>query len=1255
VVGLQLNEFVRRNAGRPDHLRAILGLWVRLCKRLRDAHIAHADLQHGNVLLVPGRTANTLKLRLIDYDGMWVPALAGHPSGEAGHPNYQHPARLRDRVYSADADRFPHLLIGCALRALAVGGKSLWDQFDNGDNMLFREADLADPAGSPVFRALWDLDDPTVTNLVALLVLSARRPLADTPWLDELLSGDRAVPVSDAILARAAEAMGVARRSARNALPVAQLYVVPDEANDLAEIVGDGSPRRPRGRTSELPILLAAGLAMVAAGVVTALLLLHGGRGRDDTNLPLPSGGDGTTVSAPTGIVETRWVDFPSAPKAEGVAALVSGIDIVPPGSKTVRSYPVSGAAALGAWLLPDGARAVLVGRAQIGILDLATGRVRPTGKFADEPVKVTVSPDGRYVVTASLVEKDWVVHCVDPATGAQAWANTFPGAVTTLAVSPDGERVAASGSKVGYVEWALADGTEVRRHRMLQATLLAFSPDGSQAVAAAESGVELWSLRDGKATVVGAGMVPTVVCVTPDGDQALAPGGGEVKSWALLSGRPLPDRPALVRPQVTALAAAGDGILLFGGSAGEYGYLGPDGTHVMQSFGPAAGAVVSFSITGDSRHVLVASEKGAVTLTRLADLIRTGGPSPTGPTAGCLEYVQSVPLPAGTQHFATDARAQRFLTATATHVRVYTADKFAAARPLQVPGGEIVSAGFGPDDTIVVCHGEGDGFVTRNYDLHGGGAGPAFVLPAAADGGPGQIPRIAPVPDRPWVLATTEAVGDVLFDLATGKPVDGWPTPRAGDPTIAAASPDGRRFAFGTAINPVRLWDADAATVGRTLEASVGVVALAFTPDGKKLVGLWAQGRVRVWDPVAGAGVREVGHDHPGPFAELVAVSDSVVALGPAANRVLLHLDTGKALNTGTGPDPVAGQKLVIPTRGWILAVDRDDRLTAWRVNPDMAARLPAKRPGPGQWPDINILRDAPVSPPVGLAFAADGKSVVSSTENGKLTRYSADRLLYLGETDAEESPLYGFAHAADRIFTLGRGSQITVRDAGTMEKLFDIPVKAPGNVVPSLLAVSPDASAVLIMADKMRTIDMSLKREVETAALPNQVAGKPLTQFAFSADGRTAVGRWGDAVLAVWHPKSARPRMLDELRAAVPASPQSLALTPDGRVAVLGTGDGKIATWDTTTGEVLHSRSAYPDAGTGEAVAAVAVLPGGTRCVTAGKDGRIILWELNGLKQLKEYRGPEGPWRLAVAPDGRSVVLQQSGSIQRVVLPAS
>jgi hypothetical protein len=61
--------------------------WIRLSLELRGADLAHGDLQHGNVLLMPGSRSTSLAFKLIDYDGMFVPALADQPSGEVGHPN----------------------------------------------------------------------------------------------------------------------------------------------------------------------------------------------------------------------------------------------------------------------------------------------------------------------------------------------------------------------------------------------------------------------------------------------------------------------------------------------------------------------------------------------------------------------------------------------------------------------------------------------------------------------------------------------------------------------------------------------------------------------------------------------------------------------------------------------------------------------------------------------------------------------------------------------------------------------------------------------------------------------------------------------------------------------------------------------------------------------------------------------------------------------------------------------------------------
>lgn len=210
VEGLLLNQVARENAAKPETLAKLGRLWVKLCKRLREAGVAHADIQHGNVLLVPGSRSGAYGLKLIDYDGMWVKALANTPSGESGHPSYQHPARAETRAYSPDVDRFPHLVVATALRGLAVGGAALWEKYDNGDNLLFTESDYQKPAESKLMRELWQTEDPAVQALVGRLAIACGKPIPQTPWLDQLAPEGEPALLDDAARREALAALGFA-------------------------------------------------------------------------------------------------------------------------------------------------------------------------------------------------------------------------------------------------------------------------------------------------------------------------------------------------------------------------------------------------------------------------------------------------------------------------------------------------------------------------------------------------------------------------------------------------------------------------------------------------------------------------------------------------------------------------------------------------------------------------------------------------------------------------------------------------------------------------------------------------------------------------------------------------------------------------------------------------------------------------------------------------------------------------------------
>ncbi|MBV9597386.1 MAG: hypothetical protein JOZ87_11010 [Chloroflexi bacterium] len=179
--GRPLNRAVEERLSTPGALADIERRFIETVAELRRLGIAHGDLQHGNVLVDGAGT-----LRLVDYDGMFVPALHGRPASESGDPNYQHPRR--GVQFDAELDRFAAIVIVVALRALAVA-PHLWQTYTTGDNLLFRRADLVDPSASALFHDLAAL--AATRELSRRLAAVCQDDYARVPTLDEFLNAGR--------------------------------------------------------------------------------------------------------------------------------------------------------------------------------------------------------------------------------------------------------------------------------------------------------------------------------------------------------------------------------------------------------------------------------------------------------------------------------------------------------------------------------------------------------------------------------------------------------------------------------------------------------------------------------------------------------------------------------------------------------------------------------------------------------------------------------------------------------------------------------------------------------------------------------------------------------------------------------------------------------------------------------------------------------------------------------------------------------
>lgn len=151
--GIPLGRWVEANRRDPVALRNLADALTTLLNRLEASGIAHGDWQHDNLLI----SDNGRRITLVDYDGMYVPELAGENSVEIGHPNYQHPRRTSEH-FGVGLDRFACHVMRAALLALAQD-PTLWDRFSDGESLLFKKVDFADTAASPVFHELRRIAD----------------------------------------------------------------------------------------------------------------------------------------------------------------------------------------------------------------------------------------------------------------------------------------------------------------------------------------------------------------------------------------------------------------------------------------------------------------------------------------------------------------------------------------------------------------------------------------------------------------------------------------------------------------------------------------------------------------------------------------------------------------------------------------------------------------------------------------------------------------------------------------------------------------------------------------------------------------------------------------------------------------------------------------------------------------------------------------------------------------------------------------
>ncbi len=194
IAGRTLDAEIEARLADSDAMLELATRFRETVQSLGALGIAHGDLQHGNILVADGQ------VRLIDYDAMFVPALAGMCQLEYGDRNYQHP-KYRTAPFDGRLDRFSSIVIYTALVALAAD-RSLWSRFNVGGTM-FRVNDFTSNGSSELFRTL--LANTATSGLARALLVACRMPVEEVPTLEEVIrTSARPLPTFSPEVAREA-------------------------------------------------------------------------------------------------------------------------------------------------------------------------------------------------------------------------------------------------------------------------------------------------------------------------------------------------------------------------------------------------------------------------------------------------------------------------------------------------------------------------------------------------------------------------------------------------------------------------------------------------------------------------------------------------------------------------------------------------------------------------------------------------------------------------------------------------------------------------------------------------------------------------------------------------------------------------------------------------------------------------------------------------------------------------------------------
>ena len=160
VEGKTLDKYLRENLDDKYALEMLAYRFSQLAQWLIPQPFAHGDLKPDNILVQDDGS-----LVLVDYDGMYVPAMKGQKARELGSPDFRHPQRTEDD-FDEHIDDFALASILVSLKGIAMDSNMLND-YGAPDRLLFSKEDYLNISRCKLLKDHFPSEDKEWNNIIS--------------------------------------------------------------------------------------------------------------------------------------------------------------------------------------------------------------------------------------------------------------------------------------------------------------------------------------------------------------------------------------------------------------------------------------------------------------------------------------------------------------------------------------------------------------------------------------------------------------------------------------------------------------------------------------------------------------------------------------------------------------------------------------------------------------------------------------------------------------------------------------------------------------------------------------------------------------------------------------------------------------------------------------------------------------------------------------------------------------------------------